>query len=230
MLNPNSHALSLGYTPIVKSCPTHILTLAFQSMSRPAAPLKQDTKHTSLSSARLSCPLSLPQKIVQSIERHCCWSVASFICACDSCTCKLNTVAVTRNANRMFVLLCAGHDSQVASAVMADKIEWCGGEYDVADLKAALAVLLPTGTPQDQLLAQEYSDPWAPDTWNLLGPPAQSLLRDLAAAQATFNAHVSLKTLSGRTHTYASHVIHNCALLPKQSACSGSLFVQGLWA
>lgn len=116
--------------------------------------------------------------------------------------------------------VCAGQDSQVASAVMADKIEWCGGEYDVADLKAALAMLLPPGTPQDQLLAQEYSDPWAPDTWNLLGPPAQSLLKNLA--QATFNLHVSVKTLSRRTR------MHACALLSKQSAFSGSdICVQG---
>lgn len=105
----------------------------------------------------------------------------------------------------MFMLLCAGQDSLVASAVMANTIEWCGGEYDVADLKAALALLLPPGTPQDKLIAQEYSDPWAPDTWNLLGPPAQSLLKDLALA--TFNLHVSLKTASRRT------CMHDCALL-----------------
>ena len=119
----------------------------------------------------------------------------------------------------MFVLLCAGQDCPVASAPMADKIEWCGGEYDVADLKAALAVLLPTGTPQDQLLAQEYSDPWAPDSWDLLGPPAQSLLKDLA--QATFNLHVSLKPPSRRIS------MQDCVLLSKQSACSGSLCVAG---
>lgn len=99
------------------------------------------------------------------------------------------------------MLLCAGQGSQVASGVMADKIEWCGGEYDVADLKAALAVVLPSGTPQDQLLAREYSDPWAQDTWKLLNDPAQSLLRDLAQAQAqaASNAHVSLEMPSSLT-------------------------------
>lgn len=90
------------------------------------------------------------------------------------------------------MLLCTGQGSQVVSGVMADKIEWCGFEYDVADLKAALAVVLPSGTPQDQLVAPEYSDPWAPSTWKVLGDPAQSLLRDLAQAQAASNAHVSM--------------------------------------
>lgn len=92
------------------------------------------------------------------------------------------------------MLLSAGQGSQVASGVMADKIEWCGGVYDVADLKAALAVVLPSGTSQDQLLAGQYSDPWDPDTWQLLADPAQSLLTDLAQAQAlaASHAHVSL--------------------------------------
>lgn len=153
------------------------------------------------------------------MKRCYCWSVACLVCACDSCTYKLNTVAVTANVSGMFVMLCAGQDSPVASAVMPDKIEWCGGEYDVADLKAALAIMLPMGTPQEQLLAQEYSDPWAPDTWDLFGPPAQSLLKDLA--QATFNLHVSLKAPSRR------NCLHDCALPSKQSACSGSVCVQG---
>lgn len=106
---------------------------------------------------------------------------------------------MTRQVSKVFVLLCAGQGSQAASGVMADKIEWCGGEYDVADLKAALAVVLPLGTSQDQLLAHEYSDPWAPDTWKLLGDPAQLLLRDLAQAQAAFNALVSSETPSSLT-------------------------------
>ena len=88
---------------------------------------------------------------------------------------------------------------------MADKIEWCGDEYDVADLKSALAVLLPFGTSQDQLLAQDYSDPWAPDTWTSLGDPAQFLLTDLAQAPAGYNAHVSFDTSSSLTN------MHHCA-------------------
>lgn len=91
----------------------------------------------------------------------------------------------------MYLLLRAEQGGHVPLGVTADKIEWCGGEYDVADLKAALAVVLPSGTPEDQLLAQQYSDPWAPDTWALLGPPAQSLLKDLAQSQAALNTYVS---------------------------------------
>lgn len=91
----------------------------------------------------------------------------------------------------VYLLLHIGQGGHVPSGVMADKIEWCGGEYNVADLRDALAVVLPSGTPENQLLAQHYSDPWAPDTWTLLGPPAHSLLQDWAQSQAAFNTHVS---------------------------------------
>ena len=115
----------------------------------------------------------------------------------------------------MFILLRAGQGSQVASGVMADKIEWCGGMYHVADLKAALAMVLPSDTPQDQLLAGEYSDPWAPDTWQLLGDPAQSFLRDLAKAQAqaAFNAHVSLNICSSLVTMHHYAPLCSCILL-----------------
>ena len=98
---------------------------------------------------------------------------------------------VTRDSREaMYLLLHTGQGGHIPSGVVADKIEWCGGEYDVADLKDALTVVMPSGTLNDQLLAQQYSDPWAPDTWTLLGPPAQSLLQDLAQSQAAFNTHV----------------------------------------
>ncbi|KAL3139912.1 hypothetical protein ABBQ38_004203 [Trebouxia sp. C0009 RCD-2024] len=99
----------------------------------------------------------------------------------------LSPLAIT--SPEAFLQACSGQGGHVPSGVMADKIEWCGGEYNVADLRDALAVVLPSGTPENQLLAQHYSDPWAPDTWTLLGPPAHSLLQDWAQSQAAFNTH-----------------------------------------
>ena len=74
---------------------------------------------------------------------------------------------------------------------VTDKFEWCGSEYDVADLKGALVLLLAPGTPSDQLLAHAYIDPWAQDSWAVLSDPAQLLLKDLSRSQTAFNTHVS---------------------------------------
>ena len=113
----------------------------------------------------------------------------------------------------MYLLLHTGQGGHVPSGVVADKIEWCGGEYDVADLKEALTVVMPSGTPDDQLLAQQYSDPWAPDTWTLLGPLAQSLLQDLAQSQAASNTHV------------CATGVHRVIAVFQQSPCLGWPFL-----
>ena len=101
---------------------------------------------------------------------------------------------------------------------MGDKFEWCGGEYDAADLKDALALLLASDTPQDQLLAQHYSDPWAPDSWKVLGEAAQSLLKDLAQSQTAYNTHVSLTRLQ-------AHCMSGCTLDSVSAASVDMLYI-----
>ena len=76
-----------------------------------------------------------------------------------------------------------GKGSSAVSGQAPDRIEWCGAEYALEDLKAALAVLLPQGTPGDELMAQHYSDPWQPATWDVYSHNAVTLLKALAECQ-----------------------------------------------
>ncbi|KAL0031777.1 hypothetical protein WJX79_006804 [Trebouxia sp. C0005] len=87
------------------------------------------------------------------------------------------------SAPEAFLQACTGKGSPAVSAQAPDKIEWCGAEYTLEDLKAALAVLLPQGTPGDELMAQHYSDPWQPATWEVYSHNAVTLLKALAECQ-----------------------------------------------
>jgi len=87
----------------------------------------------------------------------------------------------------------AGKGSPAVSGQAPDMFEWCGAEYTLEDLKAALALLLPQGTPSDELMAQHYSDPWQPTTWEVYSHNAVTLLKALAECQTA--PQVSWQTL-----------------------------------
>lgn len=77
----------------------------------------------------------------------------------------------------------AGKGSAALSGPVPDRFEWCGAEYTKEDLKGALAILLPQGTPDSQLLAEQYSDPWQPASWAVYDDNAHMLLKALAECQ-----------------------------------------------
>ena len=77
----------------------------------------------------------------------------------------------------------AGKGIAALTGPAPDKFEWCGAEYTKQDLKAALAVLLPQGTPDSQLMAEQYCDPWQPASWEVYGDNALMLLKALAECQ-----------------------------------------------
>lgn len=92
--------------------------------------------------------------------------------------------ALTRPRRQVIIYLsCAGTGSPAIAGQVSDTIDWCGAEYSLDDLKGALALLLPQDTPEDQLLAQQYSDPWAPATWEVYSDSALLLLKALAECQ-----------------------------------------------
>lgn len=89
----------------------------------------------------------------------------------------------------MAFLWFAGKGISAVSGEVSDTIEWCGAEYSLDDLKAALQVLLPPDTPEEQLLAHEYCDPWAPSSWEVYNNNGLMLLKALAACQTAPQVH-----------------------------------------